>query len=322
MLFRSEEHGLIEHLRSRGASVPAVLADEDGETAIAVGEWTYEVHAVARGMDVYEQAQSWTPFLNAGHAHAAGRALAKLHAAARDYAAPPRRSRMLVTSFSIFSADDPVAALERYAEARPALAAYLAERDWRAQIEDALLPFHERLRPWLGYLCPLWTHNDLHASNLLWSSTGPDAEVVSVIDFGLSDRTSAAHDIATAIERNGVEWLEMGSGAKDIVHLDQIDALLAGYDHQRPLSQEEAQTVVRLLPLVHGEFALAETDYFLAILHSDKSASLAYDGYLLGHAKWFTSDAGKRLLEHLEAWASQPRSSQVAKLEPSASAVR
>ena len=41
---------------------------------------------------------------------------------------------------------------------------------------------------------PLWTHNDLHASNLLWSAGGDNAQAAAIIDFGLADRTNAVHD--------------------------------------------------------------------------------------------------------------------------------
>ena len=37
----------------------------------------------------------------------------------------------------------------------------------------------------------------------------PRAHATSVIDFGLADRTNAVYDIAQAIERNIVEWLEL-----------------------------------------------------------------------------------------------------------------
>ena len=58
-------------------------------------------------------------------------------------------------------------------------------------------------------LPPLWTHNDLHASNLLWSDAGGDARAMAIIDFGLADRTNAVHDLAQAIERNIVEWITL-----------------------------------------------------------------------------------------------------------------
>jgi Ser/Thr protein kinase RdoA (MazF antagonist) len=112
------------------------------------------------------------------------------------------------------------------------------------------------------------------------------------------------HDLATAIERNIVEWLRMDEHDADIVHLDHLDALLAGYEELRPLSYEEAWALVTMLPLAHCEFALSETDYFLSILHSPEKAYLAYEGYFLAHAQWFQEGQGRRLLEQLERWAS------------------
>jgi Ser/Thr protein kinase RdoA (MazF antagonist) len=298
-----EEHRFLQHLRCHGGRVPAVLADEDGETVIRAGEWTYEVHALAEGLDLYEQELSWTPFHSAQQAHAAGRAMAQLHLAAAGYDAPPRKAQTLVSSFSIFGANQPWPVLENYVAQRPALAEYLSKGDWRAQTEAALMPFHAGLQRWLASLQPLWTHNDLHASNLLWSSDAEDASAVSVIDFGLADRTNAVHDIATAIERNGVRWLDLEGNIDSVVHLEQVEELLHGYEEVRPLTDAEAHAVPAMLPLVHAEFALSETDYFLRILRSDEKASIAWEGYFLGHADWFRSDAGRRLLDRLESWA-------------------
>ena len=44
-----EEHRFIAHLRGRGMPVPAVLRDAHGHTAVAIGEWVYEVHERAAG---------------------------------------------------------------------------------------------------------------------------------------------------------------------------------------------------------------------------------------------------------------------------------
>jgi Ser/Thr protein kinase RdoA (MazF antagonist) len=170
-------------------------------------------------------------------------------------------------------------------------------------LDELLLPLYRKLEPWLPYLRPLWTHNDFHASNLTWSGFGEDAEVLGIIDFGLADRTNAVHDLATAIERNIVEWLRIAEPEADVVHLDHLDALLAGYEEICPLSHEEAQALVAMLPLVHCEFALSETDYFLSILHSPEKAYLAYEGYFLAHAQWFETVQGRRLLAHMERWA-------------------
>ena len=298
-----EEHRWLTYLGSRDSLVKEPLQDAAGESAIEIGDWTYEVHPVGDGLDVYETAQSWTPFLSVSHARHAGRALARLHAASAGYHAPPRKALTLVTSFRIFSSADPWPGLVRYVERRPALHAYLAKQNWLGESRETFLPFHDRLRKFLPLFQPLWTHNDFHASNLFWSDASPAAQVTDIIDVGLADCTTALHDIATAIERNGVEWLHIHDAWRDPSHPEQITAVLNGYDEMRPLSREEAEALVALLPLVHAEFALSEADYFLRVLRSTEKADLAFTGYFLGHARWFNSDAGKRLLGHLQGWA-------------------
>ena len=298
-----EEHRWLAYLSGRDTLVKKPLCDNSGETAIEIGEWTYEVHPAAEGLDLYETAQSWTPFLSVRHAHNAGRALARLHAASAGYDAPARKATTLVTSFKIFSSENPWPELASYLEERPALHGYLAKHDWLAEAQETFLPLDNRLRKFLPVFQPLWTHNDFHASNLFWSDASPNAAVTDIIDVGLADRTTAIHDIATAIERNGVEWLQIYDASHDPFHLEQIGALLNGYEELRPLSREEAEAVVALLPLVHAEFALSEADYFLRVLKSTEKTDLACDGYFLGHARWFSSDPGKRLLDHLQLWA-------------------
>jgi Ser/Thr protein kinase RdoA (MazF antagonist) len=209
-----------------------------------------------------------------------------------------------VTGFSIFAADEPLRAFESYLGTHPALARYLRDRDWHACTDEILMPFHKELRALQGSLKPLWTHNDFHASNLMWSSNSGNAEVAAIFDFGLANLTNAVHDIATAIERNSINWLALDGDFDSVVHLDQIDALLEGYEQVSPLTGDEAQALVAMLPLVHAEFALSEADYFVGVLASEEKASLAWDGYFLGHTQWFGTDAGRRTLDHLRRWAS------------------
>jgi Ser/Thr protein kinase RdoA (MazF antagonist) len=260
-----EEHRFLSHLLAHGAPVPRVLATAEGETAIENGEWSYEVHEVSNGVDLYGEALSWTPFLSLAHARSAGQALARLHLASQGFNAPRRAPRPLVAGFTIFAAQDPAAEAARYLAARPALATDPDARRGCEQALELLAPFHAALRPLLPALPSLWTHNDLHASNLLWSNAGRNAQAVAVIDFGLADRTNAMHDLAQAIERNIVEWLELPADSaqvKDVpVHLDHLQALLDGYDSIRPLSDQEAAALAPLTALCHAEFALTEADY-------------------------------------------------------------
>jgi len=299
-----EEHRLLAHLAEGLADlVRRPLENRDGETVVCTEDWTYEVHPLARGIDLYEDALSWTPFRSCGHARAAGRALARLHQAAANYPAPARACGQLISSYSIFAGENPPQTMASYLENRPMLREYAEQRRWQVSMDDLLLPFYSKLSPWFKHLSPLWTHNDLHASNLMWSGSDAGANVAGIIDFGLADRTNAIHDLATAIERNIVEWLRMGDA--QIVHLDQLDALIDGYEELSPLSYEQARALAAMLPLVHCEFALSETDYFLSVLHSTEKAYFAYEGYFLGHAEWFLSEQGRRLLDHLEERAEK-----------------
>ena len=299
-----EEHRWLTHLSQRTALVKKPLQDHQGETAITRDVWTYEVHPHGDGRDLYEQAQSWTPFLSSAHARHAGRALAELHRASAGYNAHARNPAPLVTSFQVFAHDDPWPALQKYVEQRPGLYSYLDQRDWLSETQQVFRPLHEKLRLLLPVFQPLWTHNDFHASNLLWSDDSPNAHVTDIFDMGLSDRTNAIHDVATAIERNGIEWLQIHDPARDPLHLQQIDQLLQGYEESHSFSREEADALVAVLPLVHAEFALSEVHYFFGVLKSQEKADVAYLEYFLGHARWFGSDRGKQLLDHLHAWAA------------------
>jgi Ser/Thr protein kinase RdoA (MazF antagonist) len=302
----SEEHAFMMHLRKRGAAVPLVLLARNGNTAIETDEWTYEVHELPSGIDLYEDAVSWTPFFHATHAHAAGRALAQLHLASAGFDAPARTHRPLVAGFSIFAEQNPHIALQSYLSARPELSAYLQRTSWLLETMDLLAPFHAELHPLLPALAPLWTHNDLHPSNLFWSAPGPEAHVTAVIDFGLSDRTTAVHDLAHAVERSVIEWLTLVQhpNQPQLVpfHLDHLFALLDGYESIRLLSAQERVALAPLITLCHVEFALSEADYFLTVLHSEDKARIACESYMLGHAHWWRS-AGAALLNKIRAWA-------------------
>jgi Ser/Thr protein kinase RdoA (MazF antagonist) len=317
-----EEHRFMAQLRAHEAPVPRVYSAAFGETAIEKGEWTYEVHEAPDGVDLYGDALSWTPFRTAEHAHSAGQALARLHLAAEGFTAPRRKPRPLIASFTIFAARDPRAEMECYLAARPLLRDFVARRSCCDEVLELLAPFHARLLPLLPGLAPIWTHNDLHASNLLWSDAGDDAQASAIIDFGLADRTNAVHDLAHAIERNIVEWLQlvgekqgpgtrdqgsegMETGAEDLpVHLDHLSALLEGYESVRTLSDDEAAALAPMTALCHAEFALSETDYFLSVLHREDQAPMACDGWMVGHARWFRSVGGKKLLDAIGRWAS------------------
>jgi len=304
-----EEHRFLNHLRVHGAPVPRVFENSSGETAIESGQWTFEVHEAMTGVDIYEEALSWTPFRSTAHARSAGEALARLHQASQGFDAPLRKTQPLVASFTIFAVDDANAAMKRYLAARPALAEDAVAREECEEALELLAPFHAQLRPLLSALKPLWTHNDPHASNFLWSDASDKARAVAVIDFGLADRSNAIYDLAHAIERNIVEWLELRPGLEDAdsvpVHLDHLKAMLDGYESVQPLNDAEAAALAPMIALCHAEFALSEADYFCGVLHSEEKVRVASIDYLVGHARWFRGAGGDKLLDAIQRWAEK-----------------
>jgi Ser/Thr protein kinase RdoA (MazF antagonist) len=298
----TEEHRFIAHLAAAGLPVVQVLHAHDGATAIAHGDWTWELHAEGDGHDLYRDSPSWTPLDDVAQARTAGAMLARLHAAAASYHAPQRSTHLLVARDDLIRAHDPLALLKRELPDRPALAGYLSRQRWAHDLQRAVLPWHAAVVERLAAEPVLWGHNDWHVSNLLWHGHGATATIGTVFDFGLASPTSALFDLATAIERNAIAWLDAG-GEGPVAHADIALALLAGYRQVRPLAAAQVHLLADLLPVVHLDFALSEVEYFQGVTGSPANADVAYHTFLLGHADWFASRPGRALLDALHAAA-------------------
>lgn len=292
----SEEHRFIAHLRDNGTPIPAVLSDAHGQTAVAIGDWVYDVHERAAGIDLYREAISWSPLPDREHARSAGRMLAALHNAAEGYEAPQRDTHILVARSELICSPDPITALQAQLPARPGLADYLQGRDWPTNLTELLAPWHAAAQPRLAQQPRLWTHGDWHVSNLCWSGGSANARISAVLDFGLAAANCALFDLATAIERNAIAWLALDTGI-DAAHLDIARALIEGYRQLRPLNAADIQLLADLLPLVHVDFALSEVEYFHTVTHSRANADVAYDTFLRGHTAWFGTRPGQALLQ-------------------------
>lgn len=297
-----EEHRFIAHLAAAGLPVVDVLHTRHGATAIERDSWTYELHAEGAGQDLYRDSPSWTPPSEPAHAREAGAVLARLHLAAADYHAPQRGTHLLVARDDLIRAPDPLSLLRSELPARPGLAAYLSRQPWEQEMQRAVLPWHAVLANRLQTEPVLWGHNDWHVSNLLWHGQGAAARVATVFDFGLASPASALFDLATAIERNAIAWLDAG-GAGPVAHAEIALALLHGYRQVRPLSAAQVHLLADLLPLVHLDFALSEVEYFQGVTGSSANADVAWHTFLLGHADWFAGTAGRALLDTLHAAA-------------------
>jgi Ser/Thr protein kinase RdoA (MazF antagonist) len=284
----AEEHGFMDHQRERGIPVPKAW------TAGTRGEFTYEVQEVGRGEDLYQDTFSWSPYQSLPHAAESGALLGRFLSAAAGYDAPRRPARPLVGRFRVFAEPDPITAIERLAADRPALGGFLADRDWRSDVERIHLAAHARLRPYLDDLEPLWTHNDWHGTNLLWTGSRPTA----VIDFGLADRTTAVHDICTALERFAVDWISVRDGGPANVEFTLAEGFVLGMSQTRAMTDAERRALPFLFPLVHAEYELSEIDYFLSVVPDGRpeEAEIAYRDYFLGHTEWTETEEGQAFL--------------------------
>lgn len=297
----AEEHRFMRHLREHGFEVPEVLRNDAGKTATTHGHWVYELHACMPGNDLYRDTVSWSPLEDIGHARSAGAALARLHATARGYRAPQRSTHLLVARDDLLRAPDPMAALHAQLAERPGLAQALARRPWQEDFHKVIVPLQQVAQTRIASRPRLWTHNDWHASNLSWTGTGRAATVRAAFDFGLASPTFALFDLATAIERNAINWLDLEQGPVT-ARMDVAMALVEGYAQQAgPLDAAARALLADLLPVVHIDFALSEIEYFHAITRSPRNTEMAYRVFLLGHALWFARPDGQRLLHTIRA---------------------
>jgi Ser/Thr protein kinase RdoA (MazF antagonist) len=249
--------------------VPLVLHRANGQSVLRRGEFCYEAHELAEGVDLYRDAVSWSPYTSRGHAFAAGQALAALALAAADFPAPARPFAVLMNSSRLICAADPRAEADR------------AGRRWSQDFTACLLPLIRRAAPLARTLPGQWGHGDWHPSNLTWTSAEPSALVAGIFDFGLANPAT----------------IGVGTGTAD-ADLDAAAALLDGYQQVRPLTGIEAAALPRVLPVVHLEYALSEAGYFTHVTRSPADADNAYE-YLIGHARWFGQRQGATLLEFL-----------------------
>ncbi len=287
------EHAVADHLRSRDVAVPRPWRREDGDGVVERAGYVYEVHDLARGADRYRDVPSWHPYFSLEHAREAGAALARTHLALDDFDMTASASGVLMDSVDLLGGDL-MAVVADQAARREGLGSALSHYDWKVDLAE-VEPWAARAHEALKELTPQWTHGDWHPSNLTWSD---DDQVVEVLDLGLANRTYAIHDLALALERSCVDWLEVKAGGV-VADIAAARALLAGYESLRPLSSAEGKALNTVLPVCHLDFALSEVEYFHSITASRENADLAYFGYLLGHLRWFRSPEGRGLLEIL-----------------------
>ena len=292
-----QEHAVLQHLASKNIPVATLISSNCGQTALELGDWTYEVYEKAAGFDLYVDQQSWTPFFYTEHAAKVGSLLAKLHTAMQDFPELHGRStRYLVSNQQLLESESIVTAIQQRIDNSPELSRYFADKNLDAVFLERIFQTHRKIKHVLQQATKIWTHNDLHASNLFWSTQSADANITAVIDFGLSDRNSALYDLAITIERNFIDWLALEHTSQINVDEAGLSAFLQAYCAEiHP--QQDFSILPELLKIVHLDFAFSELEYFVGITQNLKHADAAYYDWIVGHVNWFFTEQGQQFTQ-------------------------
>lgn len=292
-----QEHAVLQHLASKNIPVATLITSNCGQTALEVGDWTYEVYEKAAGFDLYVDQQSWTPFFYTEHAAKVGSLLAKLHTAMQDFPELHGRStRYLVSNQQLLESENIVTAIQQRIDNSPELSRYFADKNLDAVFLERIFQTHRKIKHVLQQATKIWTHNDLHASNLFWSTQSADANITAVIDFGLSDRNSALYDLAITIERNFIDWLALEHTSQISVDEAGLSAFLQAY-FAEIYPQQDFSILPELLKIVHLDFAFSELEYFVGITQNLKHADAAYYDWIVGHVNWFFTEQGQQFIQ-------------------------
>ena len=292
-----QEHAVLQHLANKNIPVGTLISSNCGQTALEVGDWTYEVYEKAVGFDLYVDQQSWTPFFYTEHAVKVGSLLAKLHIAMQDFPESHGRSaHYLVSNQQLLESENIVTAIQERIQNSPELSRYFADKNLDAVFLERVSQTHHKIKHILQQTTKIWTHNDLHASNLFWSTQSADANITAVIDFGLSDRNSALYDLAITIERNFIDWLALEHTSQISVDEAGLSAFLQAY-FAEIYPQQDFSILPELLKIVHLDFAFSELEYFVGITQNLKHADAAYYDWIVGHVNWFFTEQGQQFTQ-------------------------
>lgn len=226
------EARLVTALAAAGVVTPSPLAATDGRPYAPLARKWVSVFPWRDGRHLHEV----TPEI----ARAFGAALAKLHLAGLDLPAGWRRGSIydhdhLVTRFDrITLASDPLLT-HAIAILREELAAAAAGSAIRRSATQGII------------------HGDLFRDNVLWQ----DDQISAILDFEQASGGSLAYDIAVCLN----DWCWSDNAPR----IDVAQALLAGYQHVRPLTSCDREALPIEVRAAATRFTITRiTDVYLA----------------------------------------------------------
>lgn len=284
------EHALVGHLVAAGFPTPPLRMNQAGTTVTWHEGRAYVLSEVARGEDRYGGVGVFEPFASLHEARGAGTALARFHLALADGPRlAPKPFRGLTARYELMAAPSLRAGLDELLDAAPVLEGFLEGRlGW-----GGILGFLGDRRPavveHLPFLHRGLIHGDFIKRNLFWGGH----EVTDVIDFDLWNVGYWVYDLALALLPCGFDWpaLLRGEGSPRI---RDMQAMLAGYQSVRLLSEAEAAALVPVLETARVEFYLGAVAAML--VRGEAAQAERFFDLLVGTTRWFQAHPG---------WASE-----------------
>lgn len=303
-------HRFVAHLAAHGIPTPTfhrfAVEPERGigrDTVLLWNDCVYEVSAKAWGEDRYAKAYIWDPPQTNREAYQLGVFLGHLDIASRGFDEPRPAPCGYQARFSIFEHEDVVNAADEWLQSRPLTMRWMREtgRDFLTDLEP-FADIAERLAPAYRTVEHIWTHGDTHLSNFMWQGDAPSA----VFDFGMADANTAVFELAMALERHTIQWLDIVNGDVDSYRLDLARAIISGYHAVRPLSDVEKEILPDVLAVSQIEGGVTLIDYWLRSHGRSQDIAWGYDIDFLVHGQWYRSPAGtayldglRRIVDHL-----------------------
>jgi Ser/Thr protein kinase RdoA (MazF antagonist) len=183
----------------------------------------------------------------------------------------------------------PAKAVEVLCAARPAVADYLEDRDFAPAVTAAYGEIFDRLRPLADRLPERPLHGDWQTNNLFFHGDG----ISSIIDFHQADYAPRVLDLAVAVERNCFFWNRISEGDDAALDLRHAGILIEAYHGVGGLAREELQAFPDVLAACQFEYGISFLDYYWGIESDHDKADWAWETFVLGHANWWRSAAGR-----------------------------
>ncbi len=300
------EHALAGHLRALGIPVPAVLRLPDGGTTVRSGDYVYEVHAPAGGIDLYRDVPSWEPFRARGARPGGG---------SRAGPVPPGQRELRPAGQAPRGAHELLRGHHGAGPAcrggppgrPPARPGPLPGRTAVAGRPRQIPPARDRParaaaprpRPALGArgLASVQPHLD---------------RAVPGCRCRRRDRPRAGQPHLRGARPGGRDRAQRRVLARPRRHRGGRTRTSRPWTPCWTVTRRSGRSPgpsLRRCPgcsrSSHLEYALSEVEYFASVVRSPQNADLAYDGYLIGHARWFAGREGSALLSHLRQRADR-----------------